>query len=103
MPTLEPLASLITFARYGVAIVVLMIALVIVHVWLPAGRRSLGEIAPGIVATLVLWLIIGNAFGRYLADLRLRLCVDVCRAGVGDDRAGVSLFLRVRFSSTAAS
>ena len=60
--------DLITIARYGVAVVVLVIALLIVHLWLPAGRRSLGQIAPGIIATLVLWLITGAAFGRYLAS-----------------------------------
>ncbi len=68
LPTLEPLGNLITFARYAVAIVVLVIALLIVHAWLPAGRRSFAEIAPGIAATLVLWLIAGTAFGRYLAN-----------------------------------
>ena len=46
----------------------LVIALTIVHLWLPAGRRSFGEIAPGILATLLLWLITGAAFGRYLAS-----------------------------------
>jgi len=39
-----------------------------VHLWLPAGRRSFGEITPGIIATLLLWLISGAVFGRYLAD-----------------------------------
>jgi membrane protein len=68
VPTLEPLGGLITFARYAVAIVVLVVALLIVHAWLPAGRRSFMEIAPGIVATLVLWLVAGSAFGRYLAN-----------------------------------
>jgi membrane protein len=46
---------------------VLVVALMIVHLWLPAGRRSFGEIAPGILATLLLWLISGAVFGRYLA------------------------------------
>jgi membrane protein len=41
---------------------------VIVHLWLPAGRRHLGEVLPGILATLALWLISGEIFGRYLAD-----------------------------------
>ena len=54
--------------RYAVAAVVLVIALMIVHRWLPAGRRCFAEIAPGIVATLLLWLISGAAFGRYLAN-----------------------------------
>ena len=92
---LAPFGVVVTFARYAVAAVVLVIALTDHALWLPAGRRSFGEIAPGIVATLVLWLISGAVFGRYLAELRLRLCVDVCRARLGDGRAGVSLCLRV--------
>lgn len=67
VPTLEPFSSLITFVRYAAAAVVLVIALTIVHRWLPAGRRGFGEIAPGIVATILLWLFAGAAFGRYLA------------------------------------
>jgi membrane protein len=68
LPRLEPLSELVTFARYAVAVVVLVIALMVVHRWLPAGRRSFGQIAPGILATLLLWLISGAAFGRYLAE-----------------------------------
>jgi membrane protein len=68
VPALDRFGDLITFARYGVAVVVLVVALTIVHLWLPAGRRSFMEIAPGIVATLLLWLITGAAFGRYLAN-----------------------------------
>jgi membrane protein len=67
VPTLEPFGRLVTFVRYAAAAVVLVIALTIVHCWLPAGRRGFVEIAPGIVATIVLWLIGGAAFGRYLA------------------------------------
>jgi membrane protein len=68
VPTLAPFYFVITFARYVVAAVVLVVALMILHRWLPAGRRSFVEIAPGIVATLLLWLISGAAFGRYLAN-----------------------------------
>jgi membrane protein len=68
VPSLEQFGDLITFARYAVAIAVLVVALMIVHLWLPAGRRSFGEIAPGILATLFLWLISGTVFGRYLAN-----------------------------------
>jgi membrane protein len=67
VPTLELFGRLVTFVRYAAAAVVLVIALTIVHRWLPAGRRGFVEIAPGIVATIVLWLIGGAAFGRYLA------------------------------------
>ena len=67
VPTLEPLGDF-TFARYAVTIVVLTVALVIVHSFLPAGRRSFSAIAPGIAATLVLWLFGGAIFGRYLSS-----------------------------------
>jgi membrane protein len=68
VPALERFGDLITFARYGVAALVLVFALMILHLWLPAGRRSFGQIAPGVIATLLLWLITGAAFGRYLAN-----------------------------------
>jgi membrane protein len=67
-PWLEPLESTITFWRYVVATVAIVVALVVAHKWLPAGRRRFHEIATGIVVTLVLWLVGGVVFGRYLAD-----------------------------------
>jgi len=68
VPALEQFGNTITLARYAVAASVLVMALTIVHLWLPAGRRSFAQIAPGIVATLLLWLISGAVFGRYLSD-----------------------------------
>ena len=67
-PQFARFGVVVTFARYVVAAMVLVIALTVIHSWLPAGRRSLGEIAPGIGATLALWLIAGAVFGRYLAE-----------------------------------
>lgn len=68
MPWIEPFSGIITLTRFAAAGLVLVVALTIVHFWLPAGRRTLREIAPGIVATLALWLIAGALFGRYLAE-----------------------------------
>jgi membrane protein len=68
LPWLTPFSNLITFARYAVAAVVLVIALTILHRWLPAGKRRFVDIAPGILATLLLWMVSGAAFGRYLAN-----------------------------------
>ncbi len=68
LPKLAPFYFVVTFTRYAVAALVLIVALLIVHRWLPAGRRSFMQIAPGIVATLLLWLIAGAVFGRYLAE-----------------------------------
>jgi len=67
-PQLEPLSWTITFVRFAVAAVILIVALTIVHLWLPAGRRRLSDVIPGILATLVLWLAAGEIFARYLAE-----------------------------------
>ena len=56
-----------TFWRYVIATSVIVVALILVHKWLPSGRRRLAEIAPGIAVTLLLWVCTGVGFGRYLA------------------------------------
>ena len=68
LPGADPFSWVSPFTRYGLASAVLIVALVLVHLWLPAGRRTPVDIAPGIIATLVLWLASGELFGRYLAD-----------------------------------
>jgi membrane protein len=65
---IEPLEAHFNLARFALAAIVLAVALVILHMWLPAGRRRLGDIWPGIAATLAMWLACGFAFGRYLSD-----------------------------------
>lgn len=65
---IEPFGWIVTFVRFAIASIVVVAALVIVHLWLPAGRRRFSEVLPGVVVTLVLWLAAGHAFGRYLAD-----------------------------------
>jgi membrane protein len=65
-PSLADFESHYNFARLIVAALVIAAALFILHLWLPAGRRHLGEVWPGILATLCLWLVCGFAFGRYL-------------------------------------
>jgi membrane protein len=67
VPELAPLWALFNFLRISVAAVVLVVALFIVHKWLPAGRRRLVTVVPGIAMTLILWLIAGELFGDYLA------------------------------------
>ncbi len=67
-PWLAPLEAHYDFARFGISGLVLAVALLILHMWLPAGRRGFGKVWPGILATLVLWLVCGLTFGHYLAD-----------------------------------
>jgi len=59
--------SFLQIARYGITITALIVALFILHAWLPTGRRSFLQILPGIVFTLVASLISGIVFGQYLA------------------------------------
>jgi membrane protein len=54
-------------SRYGITITAMIMALFILHAWLPAGRRGFLQILPGIVFTMVASLISGVAFGQYLA------------------------------------
>jgi membrane protein len=67
-PKVEPFSGLVTIARYAVTVIVLIVSLFVAHRWLPGGKRTIGETAPGILATLLLWLIAGAVFGRYLAE-----------------------------------
>jgi membrane protein len=67
-PWIEPLEAHFDMARFAIGGVVLATALFILHMWLPAGRRGLSKVWPGIAATLVLWLACGFTFGHYLAD-----------------------------------
>ncbi|TAK47699.1 MAG: YihY/virulence factor BrkB family protein [Xanthobacteraceae bacterium] len=67
LPWLEPVEPSFTVARYAIATVALVVTLVMVHKWLPAGRRRLPEIAPGIAVTILLSLVSGAAFSQYLA------------------------------------
>jgi membrane protein len=64
----ERFGQLLEFVRLGAAAIVLVVALLVAHWWLPAGYRRFREIWPGIVVTLVLWLGAGIVFGRYLAN-----------------------------------
>jgi membrane protein len=68
LPGLEPLQNLVTILRFGIAAFVLLFALIILHKFLPAGRRSFWEIAPGILLTFALWVAASAAFGSYLAE-----------------------------------
>jgi membrane protein len=67
-PKMQPFSGLVTTARYAVTVTVLIVSLFVAHRWLPAGKRTVKETAPGILATLLMWLIAGSAFGRYLAE-----------------------------------
>ncbi|WP_455476171.1 YihY/virulence factor BrkB family protein [Bartonella sp. B17] len=53
--------------HYAIVLIVLFISLLIVHRWLPAGRRKFIDILPGIIVTIFLWFVVSIAFTQYLA------------------------------------
>jgi membrane protein len=63
----ETNASLLSLVRYGITVAALVVALFVLHAWLPAGRRGFLQILPGIIFTMVASLISGIVFGQYLA------------------------------------
>ncbi|MGI9385662.1 MAG: YihY/virulence factor BrkB family protein [Methyloligellaceae bacterium] len=64
---LAPYAQLFLKVRYGVATVVLAAVLFAMHFWLPAAKRRLVDVWPGVLHTMVLWLVAGTAYSEYLA------------------------------------
>lgn len=66
VPALAPLDALIGFLRLGVATLVIVAGLMLAHKLVPAGRRNFRSVLPGVIVTLVLWLLGGFGFSLYL-------------------------------------
>jgi membrane protein len=62
----KPYLGTITIWRYVIASLVIVLGLIAVHIWLPAGKRRFVDIVPGIVFTLVGWLAGSTVFAAYL-------------------------------------
>jgi membrane protein len=56
-------------ARYLVAVVVLWMALMLFHQWLPNARQAFRRILPGVCVTVVLWLLGASLFSWYIGHL----------------------------------
>ncbi|MDX5594876.1 MULTISPECIES: YihY/virulence factor BrkB family protein [Pseudovibrio] len=67
VPVLQEFGYHASIIRYGVTSILLVVALFGAHVVLPAGERTVTDVLPGVVITLVLWIASGSAFGAYLA------------------------------------
>ncbi len=67
-PWMETLISAVDNWRILVAVTVLIFGLVMAHMWLPAGKRRLIDVLPGIAVTLLAWVAGALAFARYLQE-----------------------------------
>lgn len=66
-PWIQPYTGTIAIWRFVVASIVIVIALIAVHFWLPAGRRRFADIVPGILFTLIGWVLGSTVFAAYLS------------------------------------
>ena len=58
-------------ARYAIVIAAIGAQLIAYHLWLAAGQRRLSDVWPGVVLSIVLWLIAAQAVRLLAHDLRL--------------------------------
>jgi membrane protein len=68
LPFLETFAFVIQLARYGITVVVLGGAIILIHLFLVASRPRLAMIWPGSLVTLGLWLAGGWLFSIYITN-----------------------------------
>ncbi|MBB3444621.1 MULTISPECIES: YihY/virulence factor BrkB family protein [unclassified Rhizobium] len=62
----DTLEIVFSWRIYG-TLVMLTIALLVVHLWLPSGKRRVFDVVPGVFLTLIFWLIGALIFAYYLA------------------------------------
>jgi membrane protein len=67
-PVLHGFERSFDIVRYVVTILILGTALIVAHLWLPAGKRHVLDVLPGIGITLSAWVLGGVGFATYLAD-----------------------------------
>jgi membrane protein len=61
-----PYMGTITLWRFVIASAVIVLGLIAVHFWLPAGKRRFVDIVPGILFTLIGWVAGSTIFAAYL-------------------------------------
>ncbi len=61
-----PYMGTITLWRFIIASIVIVLGLIAVHFWLPAGKRRFVDIVPGIIFTLIGWVTGSTIFAAYL-------------------------------------
>jgi membrane protein len=67
-PGVQSLDQLVNVGRFGISTVVLIFNLIVMHKFLPGGRRSFVDILPGIMLTFALWVVVSVAFSFYLSE-----------------------------------
>ena len=66
MPGFDPASVTIGLIRFPVSATILVVALFVAHILLPARRTRFSNIWPGVVVTAIAWTLLAAAFSFYL-------------------------------------
>lgn len=66
LPGFDPASMTVGLIRYPAAAIILVAALFVAHVFLPARRTRFDNVWPGVLFTLVVWTLLASAFSFYL-------------------------------------
>jgi membrane protein len=66
-PGYRSISQFVAFLRIPLAMLLLFVALVAAHKFLPARRPSFRELLPGVLTTLIVWIGLSTAFSYYLS------------------------------------
>lgn len=69
VPGLENAAIRFDAWRYPIALVMLVTGLTLAHLILPAKRQRLSVIWPGMLLTVIVWIVLAGAYSMYLQSL----------------------------------
>ncbi|TMJ35768.1 MAG: YihY/virulence factor BrkB family protein, partial [Alphaproteobacteria bacterium] len=67
-PAFNDLISTFDRYRYPLAIIILIIGLFLAHLILPARRVKLGYLMPGVILTVLVWLLLSSVYSYFLAN-----------------------------------
>lgn len=68
LPGLTRMEELFVGLRYGATGIFLMGSLTLAHLWLPYGRRAAKRVLPGVIFTIILWLLAAAIFGIWVGS-----------------------------------
>lgn len=68
LPWLTEVLTTVSDWSVSFTVLILVLGLLVVHLFLPAGRRRFLDVIPGIVLTLLAWLVGGAVFAFYLSQ-----------------------------------
>lgn len=67
LPWMDQFTERFEFLRYPVGLSLMLASLIVGHKYLPVKRHALYELMPGILLTIILWMVAAVSYAQYLA------------------------------------